>query len=101
MPSATSAPVASSFAEPFPEVSSVPPVDDFPSVDLNSFDWNQFFDLHPGDAPGSLFAFDDLHPADFNPNSVPSLITDASSSSNSGFLGSGDFLEQTIDPRSL
>jgi len=76
------------------------PVAGLPSVDLNSIDWTQFIDFQPGDVPGSIFAFDDLYPSGFVPDSLPSLIDDTSSSSSSGFLGSGAFLEY-VDPRSL
>jgi hypothetical protein len=68
-----------------------PSTDVIPSVDLSSVNWNDYLDLTPGMDPGTLFAFDDLFPQD------PS-VTSASSDSpplfaNSGFLGSGCFLE--------
>jgi len=88
-------------AVPSSAVSDNHTANDFPSIDLDSLDWNQFFDLHPNDVPGPVFAFDDLYSGDFNSDLVPSSITESLSSNNSGFLGSGNFLEQTVDPRFL
>jgi len=67
--------------------------DNIPSVDLSTIDWNNSLDL--GRDSGTMFAFNDLYPEGFLVGSPSSSSSDSSvlSSVNSGFLGSGRFLE--------